>query len=135
ARPGDERSVFVTAPRALPAPPAVSATATACPGRGRDGRVPFPSLLTPVLTLQIRKSVDGDGNRASGLRKPRPDAEALPGTCAYTLRRTWTSAIETGRRSTHSPRAPGACGPASIWLMRAPIACAVPATGFATPAR
>ncbi len=26
----------------LPAPPAVSATATACPGRGRDGRVPFP---------------------------------------------------------------------------------------------
>src|ERR1700679_3819912 len=25
----------------LPAPPAVSATATACPGRGRDGRVPF----------------------------------------------------------------------------------------------
>ncbi len=28
----------------------------------------------------------------------------LLGTCAYTLRRTWTSAIETGRRSTHSRR-------------------------------
>ena len=29
--------------RPLPAPSAVSATATACQGRGRDGRVPFSS--------------------------------------------------------------------------------------------
>jgi hypothetical protein len=38
----------------LPALPAVSATATACPGRGRDGRVPYlgrqpgPELVEPT---------------------------------------------------------------------------------------
>src|ERR1700735_974943 len=31
----------------LPALPAVSATATACQGRGRDGRVPFPGRQLP----------------------------------------------------------------------------------------
>src|SRR6185312_4150395 len=51
----------------LPAPPAVSATATACPGRGRDGRVPcrpFPGRRVPRPSLP---------------RAPRPSAVPPPG--------------------------------------------------------
>ena len=51
ARHGDVPGVFVTSsrrsspdPRPLPTDPAIPATATACQGRGRDGRVPCPSL-------------------------------------------------------------------------------------------
>src|ERR1700759_5718823 len=43
----------------LPALPAVSATATACPGRGRDGRVPF-GLGRQLLRVELPLAVPRD---------------------------------------------------------------------------
>jgi hypothetical protein len=60
ARLRDERTVPVTPPAPLPALPAVSATATACPGRGRDGRVPFVSLPSGLRSLFVTHSGTSD---------------------------------------------------------------------------
>jgi hypothetical protein len=58
----------------LPAPPAVSATATACPGRGRDG----PSL--PGRQLEEVSTLPGASlKRSRPFRAPACEASALPG--------------------------------------------------------